>query len=246
MKGDSLGDRMKTYYEGISKQFLYRRTPVIMRLDGKAFHTFTKGCNKPFDDTIIKTMQETTKYLMENIQGAKVGYVQSDEISILITDYDKLETDAWFGYNVQKMCSISASLASVKFTIEYNLNQTSQHQNPKPAHFDSRVFNIPKEEVINCFRWRFQDWRRNSIQMLAQATFPQSFLQGKSCAELITHLDMEGKHWNDLDPVYKNGTIFYNTKRFPGLIESDERFLAQYSLDLNDKIYCDTIFGEYV
>jgi tRNA(His) 5'-end guanylyltransferase len=237
MKGDSLGDRMKTYYEGISKQFLYRRIPVIMRLDGKAFHTFTKGCNKPFDDTIIKTMQETTKYLMENIQGAKVGYVQSDEISILITDYDRLETDAWFGYNVQKMCSISASLASVKFT---RLWMGEFDKVAKDAHFDSRVFNIPKEEVVNCFRWRFQDWRRNSIQMLAQSTFPQSFLQGRSCAELITHLDMEGKHWNDLSPVYRNGTLFY----YADLEHRPLRMRSDIDLNCNDE--CNAIFGEYV
>ena len=107
--------RMKDNYESRSHTFLTRRTPVIIRLDGKAFHTYTRNLEKPFDEGLIEDMQLTAKYLCENIQGAKCAYVQSDEISILLTDYDKLDTKAWFDYNVQKMCSISASLATGKF-----------------------------------------------------------------------------------------------------------------------------------
>lgn len=107
--------RMKENYEQRSRTYLTRRTPVILRLDGKAFHTYTRGLDKPFDDGLIEDMQETAKYLCENIQGAKLAYTQSDEISILLTDYDNINTDAWFDYQVQKMCSVAASMATAQF-----------------------------------------------------------------------------------------------------------------------------------
>lgn len=113
-KNDSLGDRMKGY-EGVSRNFLTRRVPAIIRLDGKAFHTFTKGMEKPFDSVLTQTMQETMKYLCENIQGCVLGYTQSDEITLVLTDYATIQTDAWFGYNIQKMCSVSASMATSVF-----------------------------------------------------------------------------------------------------------------------------------
>lgn len=114
MKKDLLGDRMKQY-EGIPRISLMRRQPVIIRIDGKAFHTFTRGFERPFDDILIKSMQETMKYLCENIQGCKMGYCQSDEISLLLTDYENINTAAWFDYQVQKMCSIAASMATLAF-----------------------------------------------------------------------------------------------------------------------------------
>lgn len=112
---DELGDRMKSYYENRSKTFLTRRIPVIIRLDGKAFHTFTRGFDKPFDEIMCNAMQETMKYLCENIQGCVLGYTQSDEITLVLIDYQKLTTDAWFDYNVQKVCSIAASMATLAF-----------------------------------------------------------------------------------------------------------------------------------
>lgn len=95
---DSLGDRMKGFYEARSKTSLVRRMPVIIRLDGKAFHTFTKGFQKPFDSMLMKAMQETMKYLCENIQGCVLGYTQSDEITLVLVDYKKLTSEAWFNY----------------------------------------------------------------------------------------------------------------------------------------------------
>jgi len=122
MSKDNIGDRMKTNYESRSKTFLIRRTPVIIRLDGKAFHTFTKGMIRPFDNLSTETMRETTKYLCENIQACKMGHTQSDEITLLLTDYDTLTTDAWFNYSVQKMCSISASMATLVFNKIFSSN----------------------------------------------------------------------------------------------------------------------------
>ena len=114
MNKDSLGDRMKQY-ENIPKNQLMRRQPVIIRIDGKAFHTFTRGFQRPFDNILIKSMQETMKYLCENIQNVKFSYCQSDEISLLLTDYENINTAAWFDYQVQKMCSIAASMATLAF-----------------------------------------------------------------------------------------------------------------------------------
>jgi len=199
MKKDSIGNRMKENYENRQKLFLTRRTPVIIRLDGKAFHTFTKGLEKPFDLTLHRTMVETTKFLMEQIQGAQLAYTQSDEISILVTDYDYFETEAWFDYNIQKLTSVSASLATGFFNWESPFNRI--------AYFDSRVFNIPKEEVMNYFLWRFQDWKRNSIQLLGQSLFSHKELHKKNQHEIIEMCKVKGHDWNALPDVWRYGTL---------------------------------------
>ena len=171
---DELGKRMKEYYESIPKTKLMRRTPVAIRLDGKAFHTFTRGFQKPFDEILIKSMQETMKYLCENIQGCVLGYTQSDEITLILVDYKNLNTAAWFDYEVQKMCSIAASMATMAFNKSFYSNIVNARYNDedlnyldtltkamiKGAMFDARVFNIPKEEVTNLIYWRQMEERR--------------------------------------------------------------------------------------
>ena len=114
-KKDELGFRMKEYYENRAKTKLLRREPVAIRIDGRAFHTFTKGFKKPFDEILIESMQETMLYLCKNIQGCVLGYTQSDEITLILTDYKKLTSEAFFDYDVQKVCSITASMATMKF-----------------------------------------------------------------------------------------------------------------------------------
>lgn len=199
MKKDSIGNRMKENYENRSRYYLTRRIPVIMRLDGRAFHTLTRKMEKPFDDTFSDTMNKTAVYLCSEIQGAKCAYVQSDEISILITDFDTLTTDAWFDYNIQKMTSISAGLASSIFSFHYNHGSV----------FDSRVFNIPKEEVCNYFIWRQLDWIRNSVQMLAQANFSHKQLHKKNQPAMHEMLHEIGINWADLSNRWKNGTFVF-------------------------------------
>ena len=232
MKKDSLGDRMKTFYENIPKTHLTRRQPVIIRIDGKAFHTFTRGFQRPFDDILIESMQETMKYLCENIQGAKLGYTQSDEISLLLTDYENINTAAWFDYQVQKMCSIAASMATLAFNRafdnrvdaidndifngedDYDFNYLSalHKAQEKGAMFDARCFSIPKEEVCNYFLWRQNDCVRNSIQMVAQANFSHKQLQNKSCDELQEMLWQEKNiNWNDFETVKKRGSCCTKT-----------------------------------
>lgn len=204
LKKDSLGDRMKTFYEDRNKTYLTRRTPVIIRVDGKAFHTFTIGLKKPFDEILTKTMQQTAKYLVENIQGCKLAYTQSDEISLLLTDYNTLTTNAWFDYSVQKMCSISASMATLAFNVAFqqivdNYIATSTEPTDKQyiemlkskfnkAMFDSRCFNLPKEEVCNYFIWRQQDAIRNAVSMAGHANFSNKQLYKKNKEEIIQML----------------------------------------------------------
>lgn len=119
---DELGKRMKEFYENIPKTKLMRRCPVICRIDGKSFHSFTKGFKRPFDEVLIKSMQETAKYLCENIQGCVLAYTQSDEISLVLVDYQRFETSAWFDYEIQKMCSIVASMATMAFNKFFSKN----------------------------------------------------------------------------------------------------------------------------
>lgn len=125
---DELGSRMKTYYEQIPKTRLMRRTPVAIRIDGKAFHTFTRGFQKPFDEVLGNAMARTMEYLCKNIQGCVFGFTQSDEITLLLIDYQTFETSAWFDYEVQKLCSIAASMATMAFN-KYFADEVRKFQN---------------------------------------------------------------------------------------------------------------------
>lgn len=257
VRNDDLGIRMKENYENRSKTKLIRRMPVAIRIDGKAFHSFTRGFKRPFDDVLIKTMQETTKYLCENIQGCVLGYTQSDEITLILVDYSKLDSQAWFDYEVQKLTSISASMATMAFNkffrknlIEENYLFTTEFLedgdfNPnykneellelwtvhsraidRGAMFDSRCFNIPKEEVTNLIYWRQLDASRNSIQMVGQANFSHKQLHGKSCNDIQDMLMLEkGINWNDFPIYQKRGTCIVKNvviveKEFDGLVSA--------------------------
>jgi tRNA(His) guanylyltransferase len=197
---DEMGDRMKGY-ENAGKSYLTKRTPVIIRIDGKAFHTYTRGFNKPFDKILNNAMQETMKYLCENIQNCKMGYTQSDEISLLLIDYNKLNTTAWFDNNVQKMVSIAASMATMKF------NELMKDYTDKKAMFDARVFTMPREEVNNYFLWRQNDASRNSVSMFAQSQFSHKSLFRLSTKDLMDKLFVEkGINWNDQCTYEKRGS----------------------------------------
>ena len=233
-KKDDLGNRMKGY-ENISRYYLTKKTPVIIRIDGKAFHSFTRGFKRPFDDILIKSMQETAKYLCENIMGCKLAYTQSDEISLLLVDYERNESQSWFGNNLQKLCSVSASMATMAFNKAFLSNLTEWMAVNKIASigylnegkdedlirldkaywkaysngamFDARAFILPKEEVSNYFIWRQQDATRNSIQMVAQSLFSHKELQNKNCNELQELMFQEKDvNWNNFNNVYKRGS----------------------------------------
>ena len=229
---DDLGTRMKTYYEQVPKTRLVRRMPVAIRIDGKAFHTFTRGFQKPFDEVLGNAMVRTMEYLCKNIQGCVFGYTQSDEITLLLIDYQTLDTCAWFDYEVQKMCSISASMATMAFnkyffeeardwynkrlpsTLQCEQNIVKQWRvykiaAEKSAMFDARCFNIPKEEACNLVYWRQLDATRNSIQMVGQANFSHNELQGKSCNIIQDMLlTQRGINWNNYPTQWKRGVAW--------------------------------------
>jgi tRNA(His) 5'-end guanylyltransferase len=237
---DDLSCRMKTFYEQIPKTKLMRRCPVAIRIDGKAFHTFTRGFHKPFDEVLIKSMQETMKYLCENIQGCVLGYTQSDEITLILVDYKKLTSSAWFDYEVQKICSIAASMATMafnkafvkevkKYSFELSMGIHTDEERrlldiydkaiDKGAMFDARCFNIPKEEVTNLVYWRQDDASRNSIQMVGQANFSHKELHKKSRNDIQDMLmTQKGINWNDFPTYQKRGSCCVRNKI---VIESD-------------------------
>ena len=196
---DSLGDRMKGY-EDAFRYHLTGRMPLIIRIDGKAFHTLTRGLDKPFDQEFSEIMLRTAYVLCQELQGVKLAYWQSDEISLLLTDYDKLTSQAWFDKNLQKMVSVSASIATAAF------NDHFQHYSDKIGRFDSRVFTLPKEEVCNYFLWRQQDATRNSINSVGQSQFSHKKLHGLNTDQVQDLLFKEkGLNWNDLPTWQKRG-----------------------------------------
>lgn len=235
MDTSDLAERMKGY-EKRNRYYLQRRMPVILRLDMRAGHSFTKGFERPFDEVFIKSMQETAKYLCENIQNCKLSYQQSDEITLLLVDYDKLNTDCFFDYRVDKLCSIAASMATMAFNrffkknvenyyksftdyipspLDLNVGSAYETAIEKGAMFDARCFNIPKEEVTNLVYWRQLDASRNSIQMVGQANFSHKELQNKSCNDIQDMLmTQKGINWNDLPTYQKRGSCCVKVNHF--------------------------------
>ena len=227
---DELGKRMKEFYEARARTYLPRRTPVAIRIDGKAFHTFTRGFQKPFDEVLGNSMVRTMEYLCKNIQGCVFGYTQSDEITLLLIDYKQLNSEAWFDYQTQKMCSIAASMATMAFN-KYFQEEVQKHiDNTEPifitdeeirlidtysravekgAMFDARVFSIPKEEATNLVYWRQLDATRNSIQMVGQANYSHNVLQGMCCNNIKTMLEVDkGIIWGNYPTRWKRGVAW--------------------------------------
>ena len=236
-----LGERMKMY-EHVWRHKLIRRMPVIIRVDGKAVHTFTKGLNKPFDDIFMDAMQATAEYLVKEIQGCKFAYVQSDEISLLLTDYETYDTEAWFDNNIQKMVSIVAAKASVFFNQRFSLNSIDYNIRSKQEGtydrvysnklleagsmlpvFDARAFNLDKDEVCNYFIWRQEDCIKNSISMIARTHFSDKELHGKSTVERKKMIEEEDIYINDRYEKFKlRGTvIYYDIIKIPYDSEAD-------------------------
>jgi tRNA(His) guanylyltransferase len=213
---DTLGDRQKGY-EAVSKNFLVRRMPVIMRIDGKAFHTFARGFDKPFDSVLSEAMERTMETLCKNVQNCQLGYTQSDEISLLLIDDKTITTDSWFENNVQKMVSVGASIATMAFNKAFSdivfraencpveLRDTYQKRF-ESAMFDCRAFNVPKEDVCNNFIWRQQDATRNSIQSVGQANFSPKQMHGLSCNAIQDKLFLEKQiNWDKTPTKFKRG-----------------------------------------
>lgn len=223
-----LSDRMKRY-ESTTDVSLPLKTPAIIRIDGKAFHTFTRGLKKPFDEILMTSMQETMLALCEDIQGCVLGYTQSDEISLVLIDYQTVKTAAWFDYRVQKCASIASSKATKHFNRifakhanewidnyheawnvsedEHKYARTLMRCIEEGAEFDARIFPMPVSEVCNYLYWRQDDATRNSIQMLGRAYFSKKEMDRKSNNQVQDMLFMKHNiNWNDCPTAQKRGT----------------------------------------
>lgn len=228
---DSLGDRMKVY-ENAFRFHLPIRMPLIIRVDGKAFHSYTKGLQKPWDESLLKVMDAVAKHLCKEVQGAQLAYVQSDEISILVHNYKRLSSSSWFDNNLQKISSVSAGIASAYFT--YYSDHVGNSGVLRPAIFDARAFVLPEQEVCNYFIWRQQDATRNSIQMLGRSYFSHKQLDKKSCTAIQDMLMVEHNvNWNDLSSYYKRGRCIvkdqgWKVDRDIPIFSQDRYYLEQH------------------
>jgi len=226
---DNIGDRLKNYYENRSKTFLTRKIPVIIRVDGKCFHNFCKRFKKPYDEFLNNSLNKVMQFLCQNIQGAKMAERHSDEISILLTDYDNVNTDCWFDYNVQKTCSIAASIATSEFCkilafesfkSKYDGDKKNISWEESWPIFDARCFNLPEHEINNYFYWRMLDAKRNSISMVAQANFSHKSLQGLNSNQMQEKLWQEKQiNWAKLPQGQKIGFICIKEKILKSISE---------------------------
>lgn len=194
MTTDSLGDRMKKF-ENAFRQHLPGRLPIIIRVDGKAFHTLTHGMDKPVDVKFNTAMEQVARGLCREVQGAQLAYIQSDEISVLVHGYKRLNSQPWFDGNLNKIVSISAAVATRNFNAALDTG----------ALFDSRAFVLPEAEVCNYFIWRQNDAVRNSIQSFAQSIFSHKELLNKSCNEMQEMMLQKGLNWDELPIQFKRG-----------------------------------------
>jgi len=205
MNKQGLSSRMKSY-ESITKNYTIPNLPVVIRLDGKNFSKLTSRLDKPFDEKFAVCMSLTTKYLCEHIEGITLAYTQSDEITLVMPQHN-YKSEMWFGGNIQKITSVSASMATAKFNQLFN---NFFPQNTFLPMFDSRVFQLPTYEVINCLIWRQQDATRNSIQMLGRHYFSHKELMNKPTSTIQDMLmELHNVNWNNLDAHYKRGSIYY-------------------------------------
>jgi tRNA(His) 5'-end guanylyltransferase len=207
---DSLGNRMKDI-ESRTRYYLPRRTYNVLRLDGKSFHTFTKKYEKPFDMRILLSMQHAAIKLCDEVMGCKIGYTQSDEISLCMTDFDDIETQAYFDGNIQKICSVSASIATAHFNDKL---RDLGVQEKTLACFDARIYSTSDPwEAYNAFLWRQNDAVRNSIQGIAQSLFAHKQLQGKNCTILKEMIAEKGSPWEEYSPMCKWGAFIVKGER---------------------------------
>jgi len=210
MKNDCFGDRMKKY-ENVFSYRVIQNMPTIVRLDGICFHSFTKNFDKPFDSLFQDYMYRTALSLCQKIHNTKLAYIQSDEISILLIDYYRKETDQTFDGKINKIISHTASIATSEFIRNYISNNKWFLQEDIDLNlidlpkFDSRVFQLPKEEVCNYFIWRQKDAERNSISMYARSIMSHKEMFQKSCKQLQEDLFMNGINWNDCPTKNKRG-----------------------------------------
>lgn len=206
----SLGDRIKRY-EAVTSQRALPRVPLMIRVDGRAFHTFTRGMERPYDQHLIDSMVNAAYDVASEMQGFKAAYIQSDEVTFCLTDYDTITSQGWFDYKLPKVISASASLMTAYFNKHINTD--------KLATFDSRAFSVPAHDVPNAFLWRVKDWARNSLQMFSRAHFSHKELHGKNTKDMHDMLHGIGKNWTtDVALQHRNGTFLISDDNL-GIVE---------------------------
>lgn len=204
---DDLTIRMKAY-EAVSDIHLMRRTPVIVRLDGKNFSTFTRSMKKPFDSAFKMCMTAVAKRLCAEAQNCRMAFHGSDEISLLLVDYRTLTTSPWFDNDVMKVTSVSAAIATAAFAEELLSQGVFDVKNKRFPVFDSRCFNVPERDVVNYFVWRQRDIMRNSVSAAAQSVFSHKDLQGVNRDQMIDMLKLRrGIDWNDYGHHFRQGSV---------------------------------------
>lgn len=206
---DEFGDRMKMYESFETKRSFLPMLPVYARIDGRGFSNFTRGMKRPYDTDMMAAMIQTTKHLVEHTH-AKIGYTQSDEIS-LTWHAPEYESSIFFNGKVMKMTSVLAGLATAAFTkaVLESPNETFRAYADRLPHFDARVISMPsQEEVANMFLWRNQDATKNAISMAAQHYFTHKSLHGVNSAQMQERLWKEqGINFNDYPEAFKRGTF---------------------------------------
>lgn len=262
MDCSSLATRMKDY-ENETRTYLKSKKPVIIRLDGRAFHTFTRGLNKPYDEILSNTMVDTALLLSHEIQNVKFAYTQSDEISLCLLDTETENTQPYFNNNIQKICSVAASTCTIFFYKNYL--RTLQKEIPLPniddvedlknldinsykywqklydyPTFDCRCFNIPQSEIPSYFIWRWKDCKRNSIEASARSLYSAKDLLNHNSKELLQMISDKGIDWNDYPEHFKYGTY----------ISKDEELGWRTFFDTDDFVnfyneHIDTWLGQY-
>ena len=243
MKKQTLGNRMKNF-EACYDLRVVPRLPAIVRLDGRAFHAWTKKsrCERPFDEKLMLLMAETTKFLCENIDGCVFGYTQSDEISLLLRDDQSRDSMPWFDKRVQKIVSVSASMATAFF------NAHNPFEKKTPAFFDARVLALPEEEIRPYFIWRQNDATKNSLSMLAQSLYHHTELIGKKRDDLQELCFRKGFNWNNLTTQKKRGSAVYKrsvtvsgkggtARRMKFFIDENTPVFSAENCDLFDTIF---------
>lgn len=204
---DTIGSAIKECEKKFSPQLDPYAGPIIVRLDGRAFHTFTKGLNRPFDERLAKCMWEATIFVLEQTH-AKIAYTQSDEISLLY-EYNE-PSQAIFGGKLNKVNSVLASMVTAKFnnSLGYHLSEKTQL-----AQFDCRTFQVPNRKgAVDTFTWRYMDAQRNSVSMAAQSHFSHKQLQRKSTREQIKLLSEIDVDFNDYPCWFRHGVFFKREK----------------------------------
>jgi len=235
---DALGDKIKAKEQEFTGERLDANKPMVVRLDGKAFHTFCRGLEKPFDPRLVEIMKQVTVHLMKEC-GADVGYVQSDEIT-LVWWHDNENSQPWFGGKRFKIVGELAAVGSLWLNkeIEERIPEKSFSSTGKFQRMDCRLFACDdREEALDAVRWRVMDAVKNSVSMAASAYFPHKELLGKSTSKRMEMLSNVGHPWESLPRHLKEGTAFIKNRKLTKFSANElEQLPAKHAARTNPEL----------